>query len=325
MSEGQTEARKIAVAHHCEGGGHASRMLAVVQELERTGYDVVIAGGGPGVKFVEKNGYDEFEPSTVDFIRSYQQDGGLLTLLRDSSSAMVERIGQYRTWLSEESPAFFVTDDILAAIAATITSQRYVYISHDPAGFYTDRLERFGAWFRNRLARSTTERFLLPKVWTGKPTIPGTEEIPPIAPRTADVARSIDVLAVPSEYSVVPRKLQRALESRGRDVTMVGGDDWEVEPSLQPAIAGAEVVVCSGYSTVMEAAVAGTPCIILPATSEQRGVVDAVTDLVGFYRADGVDDVMARIDDVEQPERRENGTGRVAEVVTRHLPTTSTG
>lgn len=310
---------KVAVAHYCEGAGHATRMLAVVAELEAAGYDVVIAGGGPGAKFVEANGYSEFEPTEVDFVGDVQ-DGSALDVLWNSGPAAYERVQQYRSWFAGEVPALLVTDDILAAIAATIDGQRYVYLSHDPAGFYENPVERAGAWVRNRVARRGAEQFLLPKVWRGDPTIAGADAIPPMAPVSGGEEADVDVLVVPSAFSVDVDELVDALEARGRRVTLVGGDDWTVQESLQPYVAGADLVVCSGYSTAMECAVAGTPCVLLPATSEQRGVVRALEDTTGFYAADTVDDVVALLDTVEPPEPRENGAVRVAEVAASYLP-----
>lgn len=313
-------APKLAIAHHCEGAGHASRMLAIVDELEDAGYDLVLAGGGPGTKFVEANGYQEYEPLTVDFIRDYQHGAGLIDVLRNSMPAAVDRVNQYRAWLAEESPALLLTDDILAAIAATVRSQRYVYISHDPAGFYSNPVEQMGARIRNRIARSTADRFLLPKLWDGEPTIPGTESVPPLAPRTETAVDSVDVLVVPSAYSFDFDSLRTSLRELGRNVTLVGDDDWEVKESLQPYIKGANLVVCSGYSTVMESAVAGTPCVILPATSEQRGVVDAVCDRDGFYAASTVDEVVSLLNRVARPEPHENGANSVAEMIATAVP-----
>jgi hypothetical protein len=310
---------KVAVAHYCEGAGHATRMLAVVEELEAAGYDVVIAGGGPGTKFVEANGYTEFEPLDLDFVGDYQ-GGGLLDVLRNSGPAVYERVKQYRGWFDDEAPALLVTDDISAAIAASLHGQRYVYVSHDPAAFYSTAVERAGAWVRNRIAGRGAEQFLHPKVWAGDPSIPGAEDVPPMAPVGDAPDADVDVLVVPSEFSVDPDRLADALEASGRDVTLVGGDDWELQESLQPFIAGADLVICSGYSTVMEAAVAGTPCIVLPATSEQRGVVDALADTPGFYAADSIAGVEALLDNVEAPEPRENGAKRVAEVAASYLP-----
>jgi hypothetical protein len=313
------QAPKVAVAHYCEGAGHATRMLAVVEELEAAGYDTVIAGGGPGTKFVEANGYTEYEPLPVDFIGDLQ-GGSVLDVLANSAPAVYERVREYREWFDDEAPDLLVTDDISAAIAAALHGQRYVYVTHDPSAFYTTAIERAGAWVRNRIALETAEQFLLPKVWSGHPTIPGADEVPPMAPAGDRVEDDVDVLFVPSEFSVDADRLADALEARGRSVTLVGGDGWETKASLQPYVAGADLVVCSGYSTVMESAVAGTPCIVLPSTSEQRGVVDALSDTTGFYAADSVEGIEALLDGIEAPEPRENGAKRVAEVAASYLP-----
>jgi len=314
-----TATPKVAVAHYCEGAGHATRMLAVAEELAAAGYEVVLAGGGPGTKFVEANGHTEFEPTVVDFVEDLQ-DGSLLEVVRNSVPALFERVGQYREWFDDEAPALLVTDDISAAIAASLHGQRYVYVAHDAAGFYDAAVERVGARARNRIAGHRAEQFLQPKVWDGDPSIPGADPVPPMAPSGSAPEADVDVLVVPSAFSVDPDRLADALEAAGRDVTLVGGDDWELQPSLQPFIAGANLVICSGYSTVMEAAVAGTPTVVLPATSEQRGVVDALADATGFYAAESIAGVEALLDTVEAPEPRENGAERVAAVAATHLP-----
>ncbi|NIC00637.1 glycosyltransferase [Halobacterium sp. R2-5] len=310
---------KVAVAHYCEGAGHATRMLAVVEELQAAGYETVLAGGGPGTKFVEANGYTEYEPLDVDFVGDFQ-GGGLLDVLRNSGPAVYERVSQYREWFDAEAPDLLVTDDISAAVAATLHGQRFVYVSHDPAEFYTTTVERAGAWLRNRIARRGAEEFLVPKVWSGDPSIPGAVDVPPMAPDGGAPEEDVDVLVVPSEFSVDADGLAEALAAKGRDVTLVGGDGWEIQESLQPFIAGADLVICSGYSTVMEAAVAGTPCIVLPATSEQRGVVDALADTPGFYAADSIAGVEALLDSVEAPEPHANGAKRIAEIAASYIP-----
>jgi len=330
---------EIAVAHHCEGAGHASRMLAVAEAIERTGHGVTTAGGGPGTPFLRANGYDPYEPPTVDFVEDYQRGGGLLAAVRHDGPAAVERVAAYRRWLDRVDPPVVVTDGIAAAAAAAVDGRRYVYLSHDPAALYDAPAERVGAWTRNRLTRETAERFFLPKAWPGPPTVPGTEVVPPIAPtRTgrseatagasagasadtdADADVDVDVLLVPSAYGVASERVTDALERAGRSVTVVGGDEWTVQPSLQPYVADAALVVCSGYSTVMEAAVAGTPCVVVPTTSEQRGVAAAVARQEGFHLAHSAADVLAVHDDPGSPTPRDNGADRVAEAVSRLVP-----
>jgi hypothetical protein len=312
----RTEAQptRIAVAHSCEGAGHATRMLAVVERLKSAGYETAMAGGGPGTRFVDENGHTEYEPATVEFIDDFQ-NGGLLDVLRNSGPGLYDRVQEYRAWYRAQSPALVLADGISAAIAAAADDREYLYVSHDPAAFYDNPVERVGAVVRNRLAMRTATRFLLPKVWDGEPTVPGAEVIPPLAPERDAAERDVDVLLVPSAFSIDPDRLADTLRARGREVTLVGGENWETEPTLQPYIAGANLVVCNGYSTVMEAAVAGTPCLVLPTTSEQQGVADALSETRGFYAAASLDDVEALLGDVESPRPQPNGAARVAELV----------
>jgi UDP:flavonoid glycosyltransferase YjiC (YdhE family) len=314
MTRAGTQQPRIAVAHCCEGAGHATRMLAVVERLEAAGYETVMAGGGPGTRFVEKNGHTEYEPAAVEFIDDFQ-NGGLFDVVRNSGPALYSRVQQYRAWYRAQSPALILADGIPAAIAAAADGRDYVYVSHDPAAFYENRVERLGAVVRNRLAMRTAERFLLPKVWEGEPTIPGAEVIGPLAPEGDAAPADVDVLLVPSAFSIDPERLAAALRARGREVTLVGGEDWETAPTLQPYIEGANLVVCNGYSTVMEAAVAGTPCLVLPTTSEQHGVADALSETRGFYAATSLDGVESLLDRVESPRPQPNGAERAAEVV----------
>lgn len=246
----------IAVAHYCEGAGHASRMLAVAGALEDAGYETTMAGGGPGQVFVERNGYEEHDPQQVDFVEAFQR-GRLWDVLSGSFPDAAARVREYVRWLRDEGPLFLVADDITAAIAATLSGTPYYYLTHDPADFYTTAVERVGALVRNRFAVRTAELFALPKVWEGDPTIPGTAVVPPIAPESDGTAPVVDVLVVPSAFTIDETRLVAALERQGRSVTLVGGEEWDVEPSLQPYVEAANAVVCSGYSTVMEAAVAG--------------------------------------------------------------------
>ena len=61
----------VAVTHYPEGAGHATRMAAIAEAIEANGGTVRMAGGGAGTEFVALNGYDEFEPTTVDYIDTY--------------------------------------------------------------------------------------------------------------------------------------------------------------------------------------------------------------------------------------------------------------
>lgn len=309
----------VAVAHYCEGAGHATRMLAVAEGIAAAGYETTLAGGGPGKTFVECNGYSEFEPPGVDFVRGYQR-GNLLVVLKECMPNIFGRVREYVSWLDQEDPVLLITDDLSAAIAAAVDSIPYYYITHDPAAFYTTTVERTAAWVRNQFALQTAESFLLPKVWSGVPTIPSAVEIPPIAPANEEIDETVDILVVPSVFTSDQNRLVSVLGRKGRDVTLVGGDSWEIQESLQPYIAAANVVICSGYSTVMEAAVAGTPCILFPKTSEQRGVAEAISSERGFYSTETTAEVERLLARIEVPKPHENGTANVVNAALDRLP-----
>jgi hypothetical protein len=316
-ASGGTSSDTIAVGHYCEGAGHATRMLAVAEALAERGYAFEIAGGGPGEPFVEANGYTEHPLPEVDFIGGYQSDDGT-RIVRDGVPAFLRRVRAYVAWLRDVDPVAFLTDDICGCFAASLTRQRYVYVSHDPTAFYETTPERAGARVRNWLPGVTAEAFCFPKVWEGEPTIDAATPTCPIAPAddtpVADLP-DVDVLVVPSAFSVDERDLDDALAAAGRSATLVGGENWELQPSLQPYIRAADCVVCSGYSTVMEAAVAGTPCVIVPETSEQRGVAAALEGATGFATASAIEEVVALLGTLDAPEPRENGAGEIARIV----------
>ena len=109
------------------------------------------------------------------------------------------------------------------------------------------------------------------------------------------------------------------LRSAGHDVTLIGDHDWGPVPSLLPLLGRAEAVVCSGYSTVMEAAVAGAPCVVLPATNEQEGIARRLEPVEGFVPAESPAAVEAGLADPPTAPQFTNGIVAVAERVVDDL------
>ncbi|AGN01349.1 hypothetical protein L593_07010 [Salinarchaeum sp. Harcht-Bsk1] len=319
----EPDGEPIAVGHYCEGAGHATRMLAVAEALADRGYDFEIAGGGPGEPFVEANGYTERPLPEVDFVGGYQSDNGSHVVF-DGLPNFIRRVRAYVAWLNEVEPPVFLTDDICGCFAASVARQRYVYVSHDPAAFYDSPPERASAWIRNRIPAVTAESFCFPKAWEGDPWIETATPVGPIAPADdtpeADLP-DVDVLVVPSAFSVDEDDLDAALADAGRTATIVGGEDWTLKPSLQPYVRAADLVVCSGYSTVMEAAVAGTACVVMPATSEQRGVAAAMEGTRGFATAETIEEVVALLGTLDAPEPQANGAEEIADAVVDAIET----
>ncbi len=307
----------IAVAHYPEGAGHATRMVAIGKELEKRGADVPMAGGGSGTDFVALNGYDEFEPTLVDYIDTYQ-DGSMSEVITESVPASVRRVLDYVDWLQRIDPDALVTDDMFAAMAAPKAGVPLYVVKHDMPALYEDRLERTGAFFHTRFQLTTARKFLYPVVCPPSRIDPDdATRVSPIAldgdGHTIDAA---DVVCVPSHYSEFDR-IATQLEQQGYDVLNVGDEEWDAVPSLLPYIRGADAVVCSGYSTIMDAAVAGTPCVIYPETSEQKAVAEWIdtADVAGFTVAEDAIDVFEAVQSPPESPSYRNGASEIATTV----------
>jgi hypothetical protein len=307
----------VAVAHYPEGAGHATRMLAVGQALEEAGAEIVIAGGGPGSRFIEQNGYEVYRATPVDYIGDYQQ-GSIGRVLTRSLPYSGKRVFDFVRWLRREDPVALVTDDMFAAMAASLTGTQLYVVTHNAASFYDAAVEQVFTWLLNRYQLGTAESFLYPAVWPpdeGDP--PGVTHVPPIAldpKRCPPPDEEVGVLVVPSVYSTNFDVLAETLRTEGHDVTLVGDDGWEAVPALLPWIRAADMVVCSGYSTVMEAAAGGTPCVVYPFTDEQHGVTRVLErrGVQGFQVEHSVAHVARAVRHPPDEPDHENGVTAVA-------------
>jgi UDP:flavonoid glycosyltransferase YjiC (YdhE family) len=318
----------VAVVHYPEGAGHATRMLAVARELAARGATVKLAGGGPGKRFVELLGDEEYVPTVVDFIGDYQGEGSLRQVLTGSVPDAARRVRDVAWWLRDVEADCVVTDDMFASMAATLARVPQYVCTHNTPGYYEDLAERAGAAALTKLQVAASRDFFYPAVWPpldGDPA--GVERVPPIAldvPATAAADRAavseppdVDVLISPSTYSTALDTVAERLRERDREVTVVGGEDWEPVASMVPVLRNANVVVCPGYSTVMEAAVAGTPCVVYPFTSEQRGVARFVErgGEPGFAVATTPEEAVEHVESPPDAPDFENGASVVAERV----------
>jgi hypothetical protein len=314
----------VAVAHYPEGAGHATRMTAVANELRERGVAVHLAGGGPGTDFARMHGYDPYEPTVVDYIGDYQDGGSLLDVVTNSVPDSVRRVVDYARWLRRVDPDGVVTDDMFAGIAAGATGTPLVFLTHNAAALYEGTVERVFTRLWNRFQCAASRVFLFPAVWPPLADGPGcVVRIPPVALDGDPDAGPADpgVVVVPSHYSGGETDLAARISAAGYHVTRVGGDDWDPVPALLPVLRRAEAVVCAGYSTIMEAAVAGTPCVVYPHTDEQRGVGRVLerNAVAGFHVVDGAGEAVEALSDPVAPAPRENGAPVAARAVLERL------
>lgn len=303
-------------------------MMAVAKSLEERGATVSIAGGGYGRRFYEPNGYSVREMSTVNYVRDFQDAGGpvrgLARVLTNSLPESVRRLRELVAWLREEDPEVMVTDDMFAAMAAVRVGTPLYVLTHNGAGLYDDPVVRTATWGLTLGQRVVAERFFYPTVWPPNGSDPpSVSRVPPIALRNGDDETygpaDPGVVIVPSTYSGGFDALAEQLRTDGYNVTYVGREDWDPVPAMLPILRRADVVVCAGYSTVMETAVAGTPCIVWPETNEQVGVAGHLEDVEGFTVVNREEEVMAALKDPPSEPDHSNGDAVVAERILSDL------
>ncbi|MFB6114304.1 MAG: hypothetical protein ABEJ58_09420 [Halodesulfurarchaeum sp.] len=310
----------IALAHGPEGGGNATRMLAVAEELRARSVPVVVAGGGPGATFLSLNGFDEFEPTTIDFISRRGGDGGMINALAHAAPRSIRRLTDFYRWLSREEPAVLLTDDPFAAIAATVLDVPFFRIDHSSVACYDAVFERvaFGAF--NGFSLRAGEGFFFISVFDDPyPDRPAIHPVGPVAhsPRDPEPVEPFDVLVSPSTYSEGFDEIAGRLRNEGLSVTVVGGPDWEPVQSMTPVAAAADVMLCSGFSSLAHAAVVGTPVVNYPFIDCQRGIAEKIEreDVPGIEvvrsREEAVNAVLSPPDGVGI----ENGAPTVAETL----------
>jgi UDP:flavonoid glycosyltransferase YjiC (YdhE family) len=325
---------QVAVTHYPEGAGHATRMMAVARGLTRRGVEVALAGGGPGSRLYGVNGFEAYEPPAVDYIGDYQDAttpvAGLARVLTGSLGDSAARVRGLTDWLEGQAPDAVVTDDMFTVAAAAATHTPLYVLSHNAAALYRDPIIRAATVGINLGQRVAARRFFYPAVWPpadGDP--PGVARVPPVALPAPDDApdpapAAPGVVVVPSTYSTQFDAITDRLRADGHAVTVIGDHDWGPVPSLLPVLRRADAVVCSGYSTVMEAAVAGTPCVVAPATNEQRGIASRLEPVAGFAVGETPADVTLAVDEVGSPPSFANGVAAIAERVVDDLAATAT-
>ncbi|MFB6070996.1 MAG: glycosyltransferase [Halanaeroarchaeum sp.] len=311
----------FALAHAPEGAGNATRTLAVAEALEDRGATVELAGGGPGAEFLAMNGYDEYEPTDLDFIDRREGDGGsVFAGLAHAAPRVVARFRDFYGWLDRTDPDVLLTDDPFAALPALVQGVPFFRIDHSSVACYDQPFERLAYRVFNRVSLELGEGFFYTSVHENPyPTREGLRPVGPIAhePSDPETVEDFDALVVPGTYSTGFEDVAARLEDEGLDVTLVGGDDWEAVPSMTPYSAAADVVVCTGFSSIAEAVVSGTPAVVYPFIDCQEGIAAAIEEagVPGVEVVDSVEEAVAAATDPPDPPDFDNGADEVADAL----------
>jgi len=295
---------KVAFVYWCDGAGHAARSIPVLKELESRGIDVSVAGGGPGKKFVQMNGFEH-----PDLEHVAVKGDGVFSFLKhtifDLIPSSVKRFKQVHGWLKDEDPDKVVTDDIFTAISCSIQGIEFYRIDHLTPGLFGPV---WGILLKiyNSASLVFADQIIVTSLWKEAEDPKGITRVGPLAQEgeSDDEIEEYDVLINPGTHGENFDKIKNQLEDKGLDVRQVGDDNWKTKPAMTPYTEKADVVICTGFSSIADTVVAGTPCIIYPFLPFQKALADRVEDenLKGLAKANSVDEV------VEEAENFCNGS-----------------
>ncbi len=310
---------KAAIVYWCDGAGHAARTVPVARELESRGVEVSVAGGGQGKPFVEMNGYEHPDLTTVA-VKGNTPLSFLKHTLFDLVPSSVRRLREVNRWLKEEDPDLLVTDDVFAGLAAAAQGVEFYRIDHLTPGMLDLRWDILLRLY-DRTSLVFCEKIIVSTLWKEEEAPDGFELVGPLAQEGDEEVDEYDVLLNPGTHGENFEEIRQRLEERGLEVKKVGSEDWEIKPSMTPHTEAAGCVVCTGYSSIADTVVGGTPCVVYPFLPFQKSLAEKAerNDTTGVKKADGVDEVVEAAErccngEVEDPEY-ENGAEEFVDIL----------
>ncbi|MFB6084175.1 MAG: hypothetical protein ABEJ94_08025 [Halorientalis sp.] len=311
---------KVAIVYWCDGAGHAARAIPVANELQSRGVDVAMAGGGKGAKFVDVNGFDQPDLTTVTVEGSTPVEF-LEHTATDLVPSAAKRMWEVYRWLQAEDPDTLITDDVFAGLAAAKLGLELYRIDHLTEDLL-DPVWRGPLAVYNRISLKFAEGIVVTSLWPEEPDPEGITRVGPLAQEgeVEEEVEPFDVLINPGTHGENFDEIRRRLEADGLEVRSVTDDDWEIAPAMTPYTGAADVVVCTGFSSIADTVVAGTPCVIYPFLPFQKALAETAErkDIDGVAHATDVTEVVESVrrfrDGDERPEY-ENGAPAFADIV----------
>ena len=289
---------KVAIVYWCDGAGHAARSIPVAKEFRSRGIEVAIGGGGPGERFVELNGFDQPAFTSVT-VEGNTPKAFLEHTLFDLAPSSVRRLREVTGWLREADPDVVITDDIFAGLAAAHLDLDFYRIDHLTTDLFGPVWGTPLAVY-NQVSLQFAEGIIVTSLWPDDPAPEGTTRVGPLAQEgdPEEAVEPYDVLLNPGSHGENFATIRDRLEADGYDVRTVGDDNWETKPTMTPYTAAAEVVVCTGFSSIADTVVAGTPCVIFPFLPFQRALADRAEakGIDGVAKAASVDAVIEQVE-----------------------------
>ena len=314
-------AEKIGIIYWCQGAGHAARSIPIAQELESRGQEVVMDGGGPGQRFAEMNGFghDDYHFPTIPVISSSPISiikRGLLEVLPSA----VKRFKTSVSFLRNEDPDKVVTDDHTMILASTLMNYELYTVNHLRPQFFSG-IGKIGASLFDKFSLLRGEKIFFTTIWSDETEEGDVEYVNPLAQEGEGEIEPYDVLLIPGSFGDSFGEVRELLEAEGLNVRTVGDESWETKASMTPYTEAAECVVCTGFSSIADTVVAGTPCIVFPHLHMQELLTEQIDkrDIKGVSTAYSVEEAVEKSIEVcegesERPEF-ENGAPEVADIL----------
>ncbi|WP_096390902.1 glycosyltransferase [Halopenitus persicus] len=310
----------VAIVYWCDGAGHAARSIPVAKELESRGVDVSIAGGGQGARFVDMNGFDQPDLTTVS-VKGDTPLSFLKHTLLDLVPSSVRRTRELHRWLAAEDPDVLITDDVFAGLSAAAQGIDFYRIDHLTPDLFGPA---WGTPLRiyNAISLLFGEGILVTSLWPDDPDPAGIRRVGPLAQEGNSDGKidEYDVLINPGTHGEGFAEIRTRLEADGYTVRTVGDDDWETKPTMTPYTEAADVVICTGFSSIADTVVAGTPCVIYPFLPFQKAIAERAErkGIEGVAKATSVPDAVLkakRFCESEESPDYENGAPEFVDAV----------
>lgn len=253
------------------GVGHATRSLAIANYLKNKDVEIKFGGFGPGLELIKMNGFEVYELPQPDFFPVDQ------IRIKKIVMPYLRNIKDYFRPFKEFRPDVHLCDMELVSLVIGKKYAKYNYLlSHEfhPFDFklgFKGLLRDFVIKYKSLFADITFHTWIENIPLNKREILVGPLAYEEPAKKLKGKNK---ILYIPTgtgkkdiNLSYLRKKIDGTIYSRGQ----AAKDIHKIEkvPNLFPYIKGVDLVICSGYSSIMECIIAGTPCIVLPNSAEQ--------------------------------------------------------
>ena len=268
--------KKVLFTFSSGGIGHATRSLAIANYLKNKDTEIVFGGFGPGLELIKLNGFEVYKLPQPKFFPLEK------IKIKDLIKPYFQHRKEYLKLFREFRPDVHVCDmELVSLIIGKIYARYNFLITHEFKPF------NFKLGFKGFLRKwiiKNKEVFADITFYTWIEDIPLKQNRRLVGPLAyEEPAKKLSgknkILYIPTgtsknsvNLSEISKNIDATIYSRGDN----GKNICKLKkvPNLFPYIKGVDLVICSGYSSIMECIIARTPCIVLPNTVEQIEVAE---------------------------------------------------